>query len=68
VATIVNTPGSAADSGGSGFAMGMVAILIIVLLFVFFGLPMLRRGVGSTQVNIPDQVDVNVQGGGSGGQ
>lgn len=66
MATVVNTPSSGGDSSGMGFAVGMVVLLLIVLMFVFWGMPMLRRGTSAPQVNIPDQVDVNVNGGGSG--
>lgn len=43
------------DEGGNGFMIGAVVLLIIVvLLFVFFGIPALR-GTSSVQVNVPAQ-------------
>lgn len=63
MATVVNTPSSGGDGGGTGFLMGMVLLIVIVFLFIFYGLPMLRQSA-TPEVNIPDQVDVNVNGGG----
>lgn len=64
MATVVNNPPANSDGNGGGFLLGVIVLIIFVILFVFYGLPMLRgTGGGATQapqVNIPDKVDVNV--------
>jgi high-affinity Fe2+/Pb2+ permease len=70
MATIVNTPaGTNSDSsGGAGFLIGAIVLLVIVVLLFMYGLPMLRNAGGSapsaptsgTQLNIPDKVNVDV--------
>lgn len=68
MATIVNTPAQAGDTGsGMGFLLGIVLIIAFVLLFFFYGLPYLSNAMQGPQVNVPGQIDVNVktpQGGG----
>lgn len=63
--TIVNSPASQGESGGYGFLLGIIALLVVVVLFVFYGVPALRNmGPAQitvpTEVKMPDQVDVNV--------
>lgn len=64
MATIVNTP-PAQSSNSNGFLLGVILLVILAVLFLYWGLPALRAGVGTvgggTSVNIPDKVDVNVQ-------
>jgi hypothetical protein len=63
MATIVNTPASGnTDSGSTGLLFGILLIVAMVLLFYFFGLPLIRGGYSSgPQVNVPDHMNVNVQ-------
>lgn len=66
MATVVNNPAPSNDSSGNGmgFLLGIIILVLFVLGLLYFGLPYLRSGFGGgTQVNIPDKVDVNVQGG-----
>lgn len=56
------------SSGGMGFLMGFIAIALFIYLLFAFGLPALRRGSASPQINVPEQVDVNVNQGQGGGQ
>lgn len=63
--TIVNNPARQSDSGGYGFILGIIAIIAIVLVFVLYGVPALRRmGPAQitipTEIKVPDNVDVNV--------
>ncbi|MFA5828788.1 MAG: hypothetical protein WC841_05540 [Candidatus Shapirobacteria bacterium] len=65
--TIVNSPTPAADNSGSGFLIGVLVLVGLGLLFVYFGLPAIRRmgpievNVPAAQINVPDKIDVNVQ-------
>lgn len=63
--TVVNNPASQSESGGYGFLLGIIAIFVAVVMFVFYGVPALRRmGPAQitvpTEVKMPDKVDVNV--------
>lgn len=63
--TIVNSPAGQNESGGYGFFLGIIAIIVFVLIFVYYGVPALRR-MGPAQITVPteikmpDKVDVNV--------
>lgn len=63
--TVVSSP--VQKEGSSGAVVGVFAILVLALLFIYFGIPALRS-MGTPQVNVPapvinmpDKVDVNVQ-------
>ena len=61
--TIIN-PGS--NEGGNGVGTILTVVLVLVVLFLFFvyGLPAMRGGNnGGTNINVPDQIDVNVNPG-----
>lgn len=60
MATIVNTPAQS-ESNGTGFLLGIVLLIAFVLLFFFYGLPYLSNMIAGPQVNVPGQIDVNVQ-------
>ncbi|CAN5144787.1 hypothetical protein BH09PAT1_BH09PAT1_7840 [soil metagenome] len=48
------------DRGNSsGTIVGIILLVVLVLLFFVYGLPMLRS-YGTPQVNVPGKVDVNV--------
>lgn len=49
-----------------GMLVGIVLVLAIVALFFMYGLPMLRQSA-TPQVNVPSQIDVNLNPG-QGGQ
>ncbi len=64
--TVVNNPApQQGESGGYGFLLGIIAIIVFGLIFIFYGLPALRR-MGPAQVTVPteikmpDKVDVNI--------
>lgn len=59
--TIVNTPANGESSNGFP-AMAAIFIMLAVLLiaFIYFGLPILRRATAQPQINVPDKIDVNV--------
>ena len=63
--TVINTPGTTQESSGVGLVVGVIVAIVIVALFLMYGLPALRGTAndgGGTNINIPEKVDVNVQG------
>ena len=64
--TIVNTPAQNERTGSSGFLIGVILIIGLVMAFLYFGIPAIRSwgsaeiNVPAPQVNIPDEIDVNV--------
>lgn len=58
--TIVNTPAPTGDNGSAGLLIGVFVLIVLGLLFYYFGLPAISR-IGSPQINIPNQIDVNVK-------
>lgn len=62
MATIVNNPpAQTRESGnGMGFLVGVILLIVFVILAIYYGLPLLRGATTAPQVNVPGQVDVNV--------
>ncbi len=63
--TVINNPGNTEAGNPAGMIITIVAVLAIVFLFFVYGLPMLRnssqpQAPQAPQMNIPEQVDVNV--------
>ncbi len=60
--TIVNTPASSNESGGStGMIVGLLVLVLVVFLFFYYGLPAIKSvQPGSPQINLPSEIDVNV--------
>ena len=51
--TIVNSPAPINDNdGNSGLLIAIFGLIVLGLLFFYFGLPAIRR-MGSPQINIP---------------
>lgn len=42
-----------------GLIIGVVLLVLLAFLFLYYGLPMIRNTM-TPQVNVPSQVDVNV--------
>lgn len=61
--TIVNNPTPAPQTGNSmGPIIGLVMIIVLAYLFIVYGLPAISRlQVGTPQINVPNQIDVNVK-------
>ena len=55
--TIVETNGG---GGGSGGVLAIVLLVIVVLVLLFMFRDELGFGSSETEINIPDQIDVNV--------
>lgn len=66
MATIVNNPPAATNerSGGFGFLLGVILLIVFAVLFILYGLPMLTNAVSGPQVTVPDRIDVNVNSSG----
>lgn len=61
--TIVNNPPSSNDSGGGmGMIIGLLLLIALGFLFFIYGLPAIKQmQLGSPQINIPSQIDINVK-------
>lgn len=58
--TIINpSPAQNESSGNLGIIIGLVVLVVLAYLFFIYGLPMVKQ-IGSPQINIPSQIDVNV--------
>jgi hypothetical protein len=63
MATVINNPdsGGTRESSGMGLIIGVIVAVIIVFLFIVYGLPGIRgRSTGGTNVNVPDKINVDV--------
>ncbi len=72
MATVVNNPATPTNNdsgGGMGFLLGVILIIIFAIIFIFYGIPYVSNSIGNNtqsstpQINVPDQVDVNVNKG-----
>lgn len=62
MATIVNNPPPAGNSGGPiGMIIALVVLLVLAYLGFVYGLPAIRQiQLGSPQINVPSKIDVNI--------
>jgi len=61
--TIVNTPPAVDNSSGGpmSWIIGLVILLVLLYFGYVYGLPAIRNiQLGTPQINIPSQIDVNV--------
>lgn len=63
MATIVNNPQPSNNSSGPIIMIfGLIVLVVLGYLFFVYGLPAIQQmQVGSPQINIPNQIDVNVK-------
>lgn len=66
MAVVVNNPSESDRSGGMGFFLGILLLVVVVFLFFMYGLPALNQVArnstgGGTQINVPDKINVDVQ-------
>jgi hypothetical protein len=72
MATIINTPGEVRESEGTGtgVVIGILAVILLAILFLLFGLPYLRNNgapaTSGTDINV-SLPDVNTGTNGTGG-
>jgi hypothetical protein len=75
MATIINNPSDAGrinrververtESSGTGFLVGVILAILLGILLLAYGLPNFRR---ASNVNVPDTINVDVNGGSTGG-
>ena len=55
--TIVETGG---DRGGGGCVLAVVLLIIVVLVLLFLFRDQLGMGGDTTEIQVPDQIEVNV--------
>ncbi len=66
MATVINNPDQGDSSGSSGgWIVAIIVLLVVVVLFFIYGLPSIRNGNKGTTVNVPDKVQVDVNGSGA---
>jgi len=64
MATIVNNPdhGHEDSNTGVGFLIGILVVVLLGILFFAYALPSLRNAGSGTNVNVPDRINVDVNG------
>lgn len=60
--TIVNS-NAPRDTPGSGMAylVGIIFLIMIIALLIYYGIPYIKSSINRPQVNIPNHVDVNIK-------
>jgi hypothetical protein len=61
MATVVHHDHTSSEGSGLGFVLGVVLLLVFALLFFVYGLPYISNSFRGPQINVPGQIDVNVQ-------
>lgn len=60
--TVVNNPPSNNSGGGMGMIIGVIVLIVLGYLFFMYGLPAIRQTqIGTPQINVPSQIDVNIK-------
>ncbi|MDD5068601.1 MAG: hypothetical protein PHS53_04350 [Candidatus Pacebacteria bacterium] len=57
MSTIINTPGNSSEDSGLGIILGVLIAIIVIVLFFVYGLPALR---GSQTAQPSNGINVNV--------
>ncbi|HET7099290.1 MAG TPA: hypothetical protein VFI61_03600 [Patescibacteria group bacterium] len=58
--TIVNNPPSDNSGGPMGMIIGIIVLVVLGYFAYVYGLPAIRNMSGTPQINIPSEIDVNV--------
>jgi hypothetical protein len=64
MATVITNQPAETGTNGAGYFLALAVIILLVLAFIFYGLPNLGMGGGAstgTQVNLPSKVNVNTK-------
>lgn len=56
----VVVPANSSDNSGMGFFAGVILLIVFLFLLFYYGIPAMRGNSGSPQINVPKQIDVNV--------
>ncbi len=72
MATVINNPRPMIDRtevvesrSGAGFVLGVILAIVLGVLILAYAVPALRNSNG-TSVNVPERINVDVNGAGSG--
>ncbi len=49
------------QSGGMGFLLGVILLIVFLALLFYYGLPMLGAATQGPTINVPEEVNVNTQ-------
>lgn len=60
MATVVNTPPQNSGNNGMGFLLGVIVLIVFGILFFMYIMPYITQSMQGPSVQVPDQVDVNV--------
>ena len=60
MATIVQQPASTDSGSGMGFLLGIVLLILFVIGLLYYGLPAIQSRTSAPTIQVPEQVDVNV--------
>ncbi len=66
MATVINNPDTQESSSAAGIIIAVILAAIFFIVFLIYGLPFLSRSAnnnGGTDINVPDQIDVDVNDG-----
>lgn len=67
MADVIHEHEAGGSGAGMGFAFGILMIILFMYLLFAYGIPLMRNSDTEPSVTIPDQVDVNINGGSQGG-
>ena len=56
---VVQQPASG-EGNGTGFLLGIVLLILFFIALFYYGLPMIQSATSTPQMNVPSEVDVNV--------
>jgi hypothetical protein len=59
---VIHEHGADTSSSGTGLILGLIILLVLAFLLFYYGLPALRGASSGPSVNVPGQIDVNVNG------
>lgn len=67
MATIVNTPAATHEhyveerpAAGTGMLLTGLLIVLLIIALLYYGLPLIRNYTAAPQINVPKQMDVNI--------
>ncbi len=59
--TVINNPGGERDGSGSGFILGVVVVVLLIVLFGVYGFPFLRGDKAPEPQQEDKTINVEVQ-------